>query len=323
MSSPTCSPSCANQVLTELVSAVSSVIGPKLCVEVVLERLALDVERPGRVDRRARRDRAAVESGRGGHHLEGRAGRVLALGGAVEQRRRSSVVVESRESQVVRNAIRVVGRVGGHHPHPAGLRLDRDHGAEPGGLEVVQRHPLRGRVEVGDDVVALLIAAAQLVEDRAELRAVADQLVVVGLLELAVALADEAVADRVPVERPLRIAAHVAQVGAVALRDRAGDHRAVGGEDAAARDLLLLQQRPLVGRLFLQRLRVEHRPVGREADQHREEDDDQAEQLDDLAVHDPSSAATPRGAVASRRARSEISSSRASSTKLATIELPP
>ena len=62
--------------------------------EVVLQRLALDVEFAGRVDRRFRRDRAAVEAGGGGHHLEGRAGRVLALGGAVEQRRFDFVFVQ-------------------------------------------------------------------------------------------------------------------------------------------------------------------------------------------------------------------------------------
>ena len=39
VSAPTCSPSWANQVLTELVSAVSSAIGPKLLVEVVGQRL--------------------------------------------------------------------------------------------------------------------------------------------------------------------------------------------------------------------------------------------------------------------------------------------
>ena len=119
------------------------------------------------------------------------------------------------------------------------------------------------------------LLAAQLVEDRAEFGFVADQLVVVELLELGVALPDEAVADRVAVERALRVAAHVAQAGAVALGDRAGDHGAVGGEDPAALDLLLLEQRPLVGVLFLQRLGVEDRPVGREADQDREEDDDE------------------------------------------------
>ena len=95
----------------------------------------------------------------------------------------------------------------------------------------------------------------------------------------------EAVADRVAVERAFGIAADVARGVAAALRDRAGDHRAVGGEDAAAADLLLLEQRTLVGLLFLQRLGVEDRPPGREADQDPEEDDDEGEQFDDLAVH--------------------------------------
>jgi hypothetical protein len=109
------------------------------------------------------------------------------------------------------------------------------------------------------------------------------------------------------------IAPDVAAGIAAALRDRAGENRPVGGEDPAAADLLLLEQRPLVGVLFLQRLGVEDGPVGREPDQHREQDDEEGEELDDLAIHD----------LASRRARSEIRSSSARRTKLATIELPP
>ena len=56
-------------------------------VEIVLQRLAFHREGAGGVDRRFRRDGSAVEAGGGGHHLERRAGRVLALGRAVEQRR--------------------------------------------------------------------------------------------------------------------------------------------------------------------------------------------------------------------------------------------
>ena len=87
----------------------------------------------------------------------------------------------------------------------------------------------------------------QLVEDRAEFGFVADQLVVVELLELGVAVLDEAVADRVAEEAAFGIAAHVAHAGAMTLGHRAGDHGAVGGEDPAALDLLLLEQRALVG----------------------------------------------------------------------------
>ena len=144
------------------------------------------------------------------------------------------------------------------------------------------------------------------------------------LLELGVALAHEAVPDRVPVERAFGIPADEAEAVAAALLDRAGDHGAVGGEDAAAADLLLLQQQALVGLLLLQRLGVEDRPPGREPDQDPEEDDDEGEELDDLAVHSaPRASARPPGSVASRRARSEINSNRARRTKLATIELPP
>jgi hypothetical protein len=201
--------------------------------------------------------------------------------------------------------------------------FDRHHRAEAGFFQVRQRRPLRFGVDVGDDVVALLLVAGEFVDQRGEFGFFADQFVVVELLELAVAIAHEAVADRVSEERALRVAPHVAQAGSVALGDRAGDDDAVGGEDPPALDLLLLQQRTLVGRLLLQRVRVEDRPVGGEADQHREEGDDEAEQLDDLAVHEGPNARAAVGAVTWRRARSEISSSSASSTKLATIELPP
>src|SRR6185295_655559 len=153
----------------------------------------------------------------------------------------------------------------------------------------------------------------ELIEDRAEFRPFADQLVVVELLELGVALADEAVPDRVPEQRAFRVAPDVAEAVAVPLGDGAGDHGAVGGDDPAAADLLLLEQGPGVGVLFLQRLGIEHRPIGSEPDQDREEDDDEGEEFDDLSVH----------AFASRRARSEIRSSSARRTKLATTELPP
>ena len=158
VSSPTCSPSWANQVLTELVSAVSRAIGPKLSVEVVFQRPGPRRRAAGRVDRRFRRDRAAVEPGGRGHHLEGRARRVLALGGAVEQRRFGFVFVQLRE--FVGDPVGVVGRVRGEHPDPAAARLDRDHGAEAGRFEVAQRDPLRRRVDVGDDVVAFLLRRA-------------------------------------------------------------------------------------------------------------------------------------------------------------------
>ena len=118
------------------------------------------------------------------------------------------------------------------------------------------------------------------------------------LLELAVSLAHEAVADRVPVQRPFGVATHVAQAVAMPLWHRAGEHGSVVREDPAALDLLLLEQRALVGFLVLQCLRVEDRPPGREADQDREEDDDQAEELDDLAVHrltDHPRGQSPRG----------------------------
>ncbi len=284
VSSPTCWPSWAKKVLTESVRAVSRADRAEVLVEVVVQGGALDVEDPRGVDRRVGRDRAAVEPGRGGDDLEGRARRELALGGAVEQGP-PRVLVEL--GQMLGHPVGVKRRVGGIDQDAARLRLDRDHGAGAGRGEVGEGDPLRGRVDAGDDVVALLLAAAQLVEDRDELGVVADQLVVVVLLELGVALLHEAVADRVPEQLPLGVAAHVAQPGAVPLVHGAGDHRPVGGEDAPAPDLLLLEQRPLVGALLLQRLGVEHGPVAGEADEDGKEEDDEPKELGDLGVHGP------------------------------------
>src|SRR5206468_4851892 len=148
--------------------------------------------------------------------------------------------------------------------------------------------------------------------------------VVVVALEPALTAIEEAVADRMAEQAALRIMALVEAAGALALLRGAGDHRAVVAEDRAPVDLQLLQQGAPVDPLFLQRLRVEHRPVGRKSDQHREHQHDQAVELCDLGVHVGSGTGSPSAAPASwRRARSEIKSNSASSTKLATIELPP
>ena len=169
VSSPTCSPSWANQVLTELVSAVSRVIGPKLWLKSFCSGWPWTSSVPG----------ASIVVSGVIVPLSSPAAAVTTLkvepGGYWPWVARSSsgdfdfVVVQLRE--FVGDPVGVVRRVGGQHPHPAAARLDRDHGAEAGRFEVVERHPLRLRVDVGDDVVALLLLAPQLVEDRAELGA--------------------------------------------------------------------------------------------------------------------------------------------------------
>src|SRR5262249_40579327 len=156
--------------------------------------------------------------------------------------------------------------------------------------------------------------------DREELRLVADQLVVVRELEPHPAPVHEAVADRVAEQGALGVVADVNLVVAAALGGRARDHRPVVRQDGAAVDLLLLQQRPAVRRVGLERVRVEDRPVRREPEEEGVEDQEEAEELDDLPVHWASASPSSR---ARRRALSEIISSSASRMKLATIELPP
>ena len=91
------------------------------------------------------------------------------------------------------------------------------------------------------------------------------------------------------------------------------------GVDHTGGEFLLLEQRPSVGGVGLQRARVEDRPVRGEAEEQRVEEQDEAEELDDLPVHSRASCWSRT----LRRERSEIISSRASRMKLATIELPP
>jgi len=66
--------------------------------------------------------------------------------------------------------------------------------------------------------------ALQLVEDRAELGLVSDQIVVVEALEPRLAAVEEAVADRVPEEAALRVMASVKAASALALLGRAREH---------------------------------------------------------------------------------------------------
>ncbi len=169
-------------------------------------------------------------------------------------------------------------------PYLAGRRLDRDHRAGTAG-EQIDGSLLGIPVDVGEDVMSGLFLAPELVEDRGELGILPDQLPVVGLLELGVALLGEAVADRVAIEAAQGVPADELGRRALPGADRAGDHRAVIGEDAAALDLLRGEQRPLVDPLVLEIVGIENRPVRREPDQHREQDGDEREQLDDPGVH--------------------------------------
>ena len=264
---------------------------------------------------------AAVERGRGGDHLHRRTRLIAGLGGAVEEGR-VLVLVQRLERPRARDLVRVIGGDADHRLDLPGRGHHRDdRSLLP--VERVERRLLGLGIERGLDVVPLLDLPPELVDDREELGLVADQLVVVGELEADAAALDEAVADRVAEQAPLRVLADEDPLGALAARIRGRDHRAVGGEDVAAVDLLLLEQRPLVGDVVLQSLGVEDRPVRGEAEQQRVEHDDDAEELDDRRVHAYSASIASASRRARRRALSETIRSSARRMKFATIELPP
>ena len=194
-------------------STEPNALGPALVAEVlhllaVLDAVALVDE--ARVDRVL----ARVERGRARHDLEGRARRVEAVGGAVQQRRGRAAggadVVDPRE--VALDQVRVVGRPRGHHQHLPGARVERDHRAALA-RELLHRHALRARLDRQPDVVALDRRAADLVErrleDGAEVRVRAGQVVVQRRLEPRARARLRRVADEVREEAALRVAAQV------------------------------------------------------------------------------------------------------------------
>jgi ABC-type dipeptide/oligopeptide/nickel transport system ATPase subunit len=224
--------------------------------------------------------------------------------------------------------VRVEAGNRGHRLDRPGLRVERHRRTTDPGLGRVRRDralealggdPLCLGVDRQGDVRALGLDVAKLVDDRLELVLLADQEVVLGLLDPGVAELDVAVAERVPEQRSLRVAAHVDGLASAARGDALGEEDAVGGRDLAAGDLLLLDQRPAVRVAPLELLRVEYRPLRGEVDEAPEEDQENGVEADDRRVH----ATTPPAPLRGVRARSETSSSSASRTMLATIELPP
>ena len=182
---------------------------------------------------------------------------------------------------------------------------------DPAAQEVA-RDPLRARIEVRDDVVALAELAAQLVDDRRQLVLLAGERGVARALEAGAPDAQEVVADRVS-EEP-RLGRVAAAVQGVAGLHRVGEQRVVAGADDAAVHALLLDLRARVQGVLAVRLGIDDAVVARHADERGEEHQHEPEELEDRRVHASS---------ASRRARSETSSSSASRMKLATIEEPP
>ena len=120
----------ANQVLTELVSAVSRRDRAEvLCRSRSAAAVPSTSSDPGASIVVSGVIAPLSRPGRGGHHLEGRARRVEALGGAVEQRRFELVLVAAARVRRGPGS----GRSGGLEAITltrAGARLDRDDGAE-------------------------------------------------------------------------------------------------------------------------------------------------------------------------------------------------
>ena len=118
VSLPSRSPTWPQTVLTEFVSAVVSVTGPKSSLPKLVSGTPpiFFGESPSSTDCGC--EAAAVERRRRRHDLEGRARRIAALRRAVEQRR-SGRPVQLRE--LVRDAVGVEVRHRRHHPHAAGL----------------------------------------------------------------------------------------------------------------------------------------------------------------------------------------------------------
>ena len=294
--------------------------GPELLAAGVLERHAADRLRRGGVDRRVRRDLPAVERRRGGHDLEGRAGRVQLLGRPVEER----LVRRSLFSWPICDGIRfgsysgidtitrtlpVDGSIATTAPFRPARPFDRRLGAL--------------QVEVRDDVVALAVAALEPGQDRRELVLLADQVLVPARLEAALAVRQVREADRMGEQAALsdrcactcgsRRARGRGCAPAPSGRRRRGSGRA--GSSAPRSAAAGCPGCPS------SELGLEHGPARGEDDQDREQEREQPEQLDDLAVHGARPALP--AARASARARSETIRSSASSTMFATIELPP
>jgi hypothetical protein len=153
-------------------------------------------------------------------------------------------------------------------------------------------------VEVRDHVVALAVGALEPRENRLELVLLARQVVVAVELEPAPAVLDERVADRMGEGATGGIGTGVGAILPAPLTAADGEPGAVvRREDEAARDLLLLDQRPPVGRIVLESAagleRAEPRELGRGRgapargvhEEHREQEDEEPEELDDLPVH--------------------------------------
>ncbi len=275
----------------------------------------------GVVEARVGAEGAGVESGGGRDDLEGRAGGEEPLGRAVQQRRRRAPAGVGRAQdppEVPLDEVLVVRRARGHHADGAGAGVEGDDRAAPP-AQVVHRDLLGAQAGGQHEVVAghgrPPDAVDRGVEERAEVRVRAGQVVVLGPLEPRLRATLRRVADRLREEPVVRVAPVEEGLAADPPADVPREPVAVPREDQAAPDLEL---RDALDRVVLPVLEPRDRPglpVGGRDDEGRDEPDRGDGEPDDLAVH----AASPRAVFA----RCETRSSPASRTKLATTLDPP
>ena len=211
---PSDSPTWAQTVLTEFVSAKVRSMSPKSSPPALFNgtpEISLPFA-PLTTDSRV--EAAGVERGGGGHDLHRRPRRVAVLRRAVDERRALLVLVERGERAAVGERVRVVARARGHREHVARLDPDRHERAVVAGrLERLHGRVLRPDVERRVDVVALVRAPEDRLERGHQLAAAADQLVVVRALGPGAADRRVRVADRVGEQLAVGVAARVRVAG--------------------------------------------------------------------------------------------------------------
>ena len=239
-----------------------------------------DVHLAGGVVGGVRRGDVILQRGGQGHHLEGGAGRVQCLGGAVEQLGGIAAAVRGCREQLL-----VVGGVegggGGQGVHGAGLGVQGHHGAHLAGQRVLRRL-LDAGIDGKHDVVALGLDARERVHHIGKAGEVllAAQGVVVGGLDAGGAEALGGVAHDV---RRQLAGGVFALVGAVLLAHRCGEYRAVGSGDGAPLHAGLFRDGVVVRRHALVFRRLDDHEVGEvgheHCEQHREDDHGAGESL--------------------------------------------
>jgi hypothetical protein len=168
---------------------------------------------------------------------------------------------------VALDEVRVVARGGSEDEHPAGPGVERDRGAALA-RELLHRDFLSARAESRDDVVALLRQALELVErvveERAEIRIGAGQVVVERLLEPGARALDRRVADGMRRELVVRVDPQedAPEVLPLLCAVPGEDRAAVGGVDRPALDGQLLDDQVGIATTRLEVGRLPEPPGG-------------------------------------------------------------